>query len=117
MDADEEQHSILDDLGAEVTGIAFPVSLCMAITIALVRLLHRNDDDGGTTVAIAEAVYTERVCVLSSAGGLHAFDQANVDCIVAGRRHRRQQTTRLVAECPSFCGDYHVDDIRHRSAV
>eukprot|EP00892_Ulva_mutabilis_P003685 jgi/Ulvmu1/1689/UM115_0018.1 len=60
MDTDLEQHSILDDLGAEVTGIAFPVSLCMAITIALVRLLHRDDDDGGTTVAIAEAVYTER---------------------------------------------------------
>lgn len=62
MEADHEEHSILDDLGAEVTGIAFPVSLCMAITIALVRLLHRDDDDGGTTVAIAEAVYTERVC-------------------------------------------------------
>lgn len=63
MEAEQEQHSILDDLGAEVTGIAFPVSLCMAITIALVRLLHRDDDDGGTTVAIAEAVYAEKVCI------------------------------------------------------
>lgn len=62
MESDHDEHSILDDLGAEVTGIAFPVSLCMAITVALVRLLHRDDGSEGTTVAIAEAVYTERVC-------------------------------------------------------
>lgn len=58
-DADEK-HSVLDDLGAEVTGIAFPVSICMVLTIALVRILHKQDDAGGSVI-IAEAAYGEKV--------------------------------------------------------
>lgn len=54
--------SVLDDLGAEITGVAFPVSVCMTLTIALVRLLHRDDDDDRSTVIIAEAFYGEQVC-------------------------------------------------------
>jgi hypothetical protein len=59
MDTFYDEHSVLDDLGAEVTGIAFPVSICMALTIILVRLLHRDDDEGTRTVVIAEVVREE----------------------------------------------------------
>ena len=58
----DNKHSVLDDLGAEVTGIAFPVSVCMAITIALVRVLHSNDGEDRQNVIIAEALYNEKVC-------------------------------------------------------
>jgi hypothetical protein len=56
--------SVLDDLGAEVTGIAFPVSVCMAITVALVRLLNGGDDGKGRVI-IGEAVYGEKVLMRS----------------------------------------------------
>jgi hypothetical protein len=53
-------HSVLDDLGAEVTGIAFPVSICMALVIALVRLLNRDGQEPGKKVVIAELYYNEQ---------------------------------------------------------
>lgn len=57
MDTYNDDPSVLDDLGAEVTGIAYPVSLCMAITIFLVRLLHTKDDDEAVrSVVIAEVI-------------------------------------------------------------
>jgi presenilin 1 len=56
-----DDRSVLDDLGAEVTGIAAPVSLCMAITIFLVRVLRRDDDDDGQKIVLAEAIYSEKV--------------------------------------------------------
>lgn len=52
----DEHHSVLDDLGAEVTGIAYPVSLCMAITIFLVRLLQTENDGDTRSVVIAEVI-------------------------------------------------------------
>jgi hypothetical protein len=56
-----EKHSVLDDLGAEVTGIAFPVSICMVITIALVRVLHPDTQHRTSDIIIAEAFYNEKV--------------------------------------------------------
>lgn len=53
--------SILDDLGEEVTGIVSPVSLCMALTVALVRLLNPNGDSSGNTSYVASAYYKEQV--------------------------------------------------------
>ena len=47
---------MLDDLGAEVTGIAYPVSICMAITIFLVRLLQTENDNETRSVVIAEVI-------------------------------------------------------------
>ncbi len=55
--------SILDRLGEEVTGIVSPVSLCMALTVALVRLLNPTGDNAGTSVYIASAYYKEQVQV------------------------------------------------------
>jgi hypothetical protein len=63
MDARNEHidnGSVLDDLGAEVTGIAFPVSVCMALTVGLVRILTGGDDDEGRVI-IGEAIYGEKV--------------------------------------------------------
>jgi presenilin 1 len=56
MDTYRDDHSVLDDLGQEITGIASPVSLCMAITIFLVRLLHTQSDDDVRSVVIAEVI-------------------------------------------------------------
>jgi hypothetical protein len=64
-DAPLHVHSVVDDLGAEVTGIAFPVSLCMALVVALVRLLNRDGEHKAGSIVIAEAVYNEKVCLYS----------------------------------------------------
>ena len=53
--------SVLDRVGEEVTGIVSPVSLCMALTVALVRLLNPTGDNAGTSVYIASAYYKEQV--------------------------------------------------------
>ena len=60
--------SVLDRLGEEVTGIVSPVSLCMALTVALVRLLNPTGDNAGSSVYIASAYYQEQVCL----GGRYA---------------------------------------------
>eukprot|EP00891_Asterochloris_glomerata_P002404 jgi/Astpho2/2404/e_gw1.00044.70.1_t len=39
--------SVLEDLGEELTGIVSPVSLCMALTVALVRVLNPDGLSGG----------------------------------------------------------------------
>lgn len=57
---DHQDHHIVDDLGAEVTGIAFPVSICMVLTIALVRILNSDGNRSGSEVIIAEAIYSEQ---------------------------------------------------------
>ena len=51
--------SVLDDLGKEVTGILAPVSLCMALTVALVKTINSSDDDNRNSVIIATAYYEE----------------------------------------------------------
>ena len=53
--------SVLDKLGEEVTGIVSPVSLCMALTVGLVRLLNPTGDAAGSSVYIASAYYQEQV--------------------------------------------------------
>lgn len=53
--------SVLDRLGEEVTGIVSPVSLCMALTVGLVRLLNPSGDTAGGSVYIASAYYKEQV--------------------------------------------------------
>ena len=53
--------SVLDRLGEEVTGIVSPVSLCMALTVGLVRLLNPSGDAAGGSVYIASAYYKEQV--------------------------------------------------------
>lgn len=52
--------SVLDDLGEEVTGIVAPVSLCMALTVALVRILNPSGSSNSNAVFIASAFYTEQ---------------------------------------------------------
>jgi presenilin 1 len=53
--------SILDDLGQEVTGIVAPVSICMFLTIVLVRLLNPEGNSNPSAVAIAQTYYKEQV--------------------------------------------------------
>ena len=52
--------SVLEDLGEELTGIVSPVSLCMALTVALVRVLNPDGLSGGNGVAIASTYYKEQ---------------------------------------------------------
>lgn len=57
-----ETPSVLDDLGEEVTGIITPVSLCMAITVLLVRLLNPEGGKSSTSsIMIASVAYDEDV--------------------------------------------------------
>lgn len=58
--------SVLDHLGEEVTGIVTPVSICMALTVLLVRALNPDGLDSGT-VYIASAAYHERVSCIQAA--------------------------------------------------
>jgi hypothetical protein len=53
--------SILNDLGQEVTGIAFPVSVCMALTVILVRILNPEGESDSNSVLLANLYYSEQV--------------------------------------------------------
>lgn len=55
-----EQKSVLEDLGEEVTGIMAPVSICMAITVLLVRVLNPEGQSSSATVYIASLAYDEQ---------------------------------------------------------
>lgn len=55
------RRSVLDDLGEEVTGIVSPVSICMALTVALVRVLNPEGESNSGAVFLASAYYTEDV--------------------------------------------------------
>ena len=51
--------SVLTCLGEEVTGIVAPVSLCMALTVALVRILNPDGASDSNAVFLASAYYAE----------------------------------------------------------
>lgn len=53
--------SVLDDLGEEVTGILAPVSLCMALTVALVKAVNPTGESNRESVPFATAYYDEQV--------------------------------------------------------
>lgn len=55
--------SVLDSLGEEITGIAWPVSICMAVTVFLVRVLNPTGASSSSTVFIASAAYNENANV------------------------------------------------------
>ncbi|KAI8475571.1 MAG: Presenilin-domain-containing protein [Monoraphidium minutum] len=52
--------SVLDDLGEEITGIAAPVSICMAIVVLLVKLLNPDGTSETGNVFIATLAYAEQ---------------------------------------------------------
>eukprot|EP00210_Caulerpa_lentillifera_P006403 g6117.t1 len=52
--------SVLDDLGEEVTGILAPVTLCMALTVALVKVLNPSGDSDSQNIVVATAYYDEK---------------------------------------------------------
>ncbi|KAL6761740.1 Presenilin-domain-containing protein [Haematococcus lacustris] len=58
---DERKRSVLDTLGEEVTGIVAPVSLCMLITVILVRILNPDGSSSasGSSIIIASVAYNE----------------------------------------------------------
>lgn len=58
--------SVLDDLGEEITGIAAPVSICMALTVLLVRVLNPEGQTSSSTVVIASIAYAEQVHAFNS---------------------------------------------------
>lgn len=53
--------SILVTTGEEVTAIITPVSICMALTVALVKILNPTGRSDGHAVSIASVYYTEQV--------------------------------------------------------
>jgi hypothetical protein len=93
--------SVLDRLGEEVTGIVSPVSLCMALTVALVRLLNPTGDNAGSSVYIASAYYKEQVrgpynpTALAVSPGSDLLVQIKVLVLAAGRRFNCRKDHRL----------------------
>ena len=53
--------SVLDELGQEITGIIAPVSICMALTVLLVKALNPDGSDTSVSVYFAQAFYAEKV--------------------------------------------------------
>ncbi|KAK9816378.1 hypothetical protein WJX74_000624 [Apatococcus lobatus] len=54
------QVSVLDELGQEITGIMAPVSICMALTVLLVKALNPDGSDTSVSVYFAQAFYAEK---------------------------------------------------------
>ena len=78
--------SVLDDLGEEVTGIVSPVSLCMALTVALVRVLNPTGDASGNTTYFASAYYKEQVGAVSPTSSAIRAKSTSFCLSIAGRR-------------------------------
>ena len=53
--------SVLDSLAAKITGIISPVTICMALTVWLVRTLDPGGASSSSAVAIANIYYHEEV--------------------------------------------------------
>lgn len=53
--------SILDDLGREVTAILGPVTLCIALTVWIVRVLNPSGASNASAVGLATVFYSESV--------------------------------------------------------
>ena len=47
---DYYQEGVLDTLGEEITGIVAPVSICMALTVLLVRVLNPNGQSDSSSM-------------------------------------------------------------------
>lgn len=58
---EQEHQGITETLGKQVTGIVTPVSICMALTVCLVRILNPEGVSGSSAVAIATVYYSEEV--------------------------------------------------------
>jgi hypothetical protein len=71
--------SVLDDLGEEITGIAAPVAICMALVVLLVRVLNPEGLADTATVFIATIAYTEQVGICNRAC-IGASGHARVCC-------------------------------------
>jgi presenilin 1 len=52
--------SILDDLGEDLTGVATPVAICMAVTVALCRALNPDGASDPGVVRMASLAYEEK---------------------------------------------------------
>ena len=58
--------SVLDSLASKITGIVSPVSICMALTVWLVRTLDPGGQSSSSAVAIANIYYHEDVSMAST---------------------------------------------------
>lgn len=55
------EHEVLSVLGEEVTGVLGPVTLCIAVTVALVSALNPEGNSNNAALGIATAFYSESV--------------------------------------------------------
>lgn len=91
--------SVLDDLGQEVTGIAAPVAICMAITVLFVKVLN-PDGDTNSSVMLATLAYTEQVATVADIGAWHVMGR--VWCM-AGDAHALQRCLCCALHKPCTC--------------
>lgn len=64
--------SILESLGEEVTAIVTPVSMCMALTVVLVKILNPTGASSQRAVSIASIYYSEQVCAVPESISSHS---------------------------------------------
>lgn len=58
---DTNKGSVLITLGQEVTRVIFPVSLCMLVTVVLLRILNPQGNSNSNAVYLASIYYDEKV--------------------------------------------------------
>lgn len=75
-EANRAPQSILVSTGEEVTAIVTPVSICMALTVALVKTLNPDGRSDGRAVSIASVYYSEQVSCWGSGPTTTAADAA-----------------------------------------
>ena len=89
--------SVLDSLGEEVTGIVAPVSICMLLTVLLVRVLNPDGASNSSAIYIATAFYKEQVAF--SRGGVAPARECKCSHNQLLHRLATQRASSLRARC------------------
>ena len=113
----DAQRSILDDLGEEVTSILTPVSICMALTVMLVKTLNPTGASDARSVFIASAFYSEKVSMMDQAAMLRPKCVKIVVCecdhwfACTGHRFNIHKDIWRPDQCNNIRGHCHADDL------
>jgi hypothetical protein len=72
--SNSQPRSILESKGEEVTAIITPVSICIALTVALVKTLNPSGASRNRAISIAAIYYSEEVGSLPTQCGIVRFE-------------------------------------------
>ncbi len=114
--------------GEEVTGIMAPVSICMAITVALVRVLNPDGSSSSSnSVVIASLAYDEKARQMPASAARKSLQvhlrprtcwrESTVLCSSAGSRLVRTEIRRGPPQCPDLRRHHGSHDVHTCTAV